>query len=136
MPATHSCQHGSSSQGGHFQPFSSQTGTLPVRPVTGHTQTGVRDRNMPDLRYIQSLIPWGHVGNTHLAAFLHPTSQVSRTRSTDFPKSWNKNQMALLRQVVGLAKINHHGTIASNHIQNGTLPKGLIEPTGALLHAF
>ena len=81
-------------------------------------------------------MPWGCGGNTHLAAPLHPASWVSGARSTDSPKLWNKNQTAFLRQVVGLAKINHHGTIASNHIQNGTLPKGLIEPTGAFLHTF
>ena len=102
----------------------------------GRTQTGVRDRNMPGLRYIKSRMPHSHSGNTHLAAPLRPTSQVSGAWSTDSPKSWNKDQTAFLRQVVGLAKINHHGTIASNHIQNGTLPKGLIEPTGVFLHTF
>ncbi|MCG8622865.1 MAG: hypothetical protein MJE68_12830, partial [Proteobacteria bacterium] len=81
-------------------------------------------------------MPRGRGGHTHLAAPLRPTGRASGARLTDPPKSWNKNQTAFLRQVAGLAKINHHGTIASTHLKNGTLPKGLIEPTGAFMHSF
>ena len=91
---------------------------------------------MPDMKYIQTRMLRGRGGHTHLAAPLRPTSRVSGAWLTDSPKTWNKDQTAFLRQVAGLAKINHHGTIAFNHLQNGTLPKGLIEPTDAFLHSF
>ena len=71
----------------------------------------------------------GFAGHTHLAYPAPGSGRYRGDRLNMLPKSWNFSMRSYYRNAVELGRVNHHAIINQNHIKQGTLPKGIADPT-------